>query len=601
MTILGPKTGEKIWDYSRGIDRVEVGEQVIRKSVSAEVNWGIRFISQPEAEEFVQNLCIELQRRLIDQRVKGRQLTMKIMRKSADAPLDPPKHLGHGKCDTFNKSIVLGVATNNADTIGREAISILRSYGFSPGELRGLGVQMTTLEPLKSSSDAHADGSQRRISFSVSAAPKSAKQLTEDPIDDSQTPKKPNAIPMSRDKLGTKEPRDPIDESVTPQKPRIAATRLFDGDDPIDDKISPLKAKATLVHPAAAIVKANASDQSAKKLLNLTGTQFILPSQIDQNVLAELPQDIRSKLLAQNRSRPTSRDQSPALTSRPQSPNREESVLLPSQLDPDVFEALPDDMKAEVLASYANAGLARVQSLVSQSPRKIRPEPTTKKTTPTKKRGRPPGALGRKNRQDPYSTLTQSNFVPKKVEAFAKPIDNGPDSDGYSSDTIDPEFLSALPEDVRQEIVNEHRRKRLAKKGGLMASNVGKKRRLPEAPQLGQRKLRLPPRDLRPTFTTRELSTLPQLRDTLTAWHKEFAEDGPHPDDVAAMERYLRRVVLDERDMGKVVSLIRWLGWLVEESDNDNEGTKAWSKALEGMKEKVQSAVKERGFGLLEL
>jgi len=59
--------------------------------------------------------------------------------------------------------------------------------------------------------------------------------------------------------------------------------------------------------------------------------------------------------------------------------------------------------------------------------------------------------------------------------------------------------------------------------------------------------------------------------------------------------------VLDERDMSKVVSLIRWLSWLVEESDDDNEGAEAWTAALDGMKEKVQQAVKERGLGLLDL
>jgi DNA repair protein REV1 len=166
---------------------------------------------------------------------------------------------------------------------------------------------------------------------------------------------------------------------------------------------------------------------------------------------------------------------------------------------------------------------------------------------------------------------------------------------------LDPDFLSALPEDVRQEIINEHKRKRLAKKGGLMTSTASKKRRPPEAPQLGQRKLRLPPREPRPTFTTRELSSVPQLRVTLTAWHKEFAEEGPHPDDVAAMERYLRRVVLDERDMSKVVSLVRWLSWLIEGSDDDNKGTRAWTTALEGIKEKVQAAVEERGLGILDL
>lgn len=138
MTTLGPKTGQKIWDYSRGIDHVEVGEQVLRKSVSAEVNWGIRFVTQEQADEFVQSMCEELHKRLMNERVKGRQLTMKIMRRAADAPLDPPKHLGHGKCDTFNKSLVLGVATNDKNILAREALSIMHGWGFSPGELRGL-------------------------------------------------------------------------------------------------------------------------------------------------------------------------------------------------------------------------------------------------------------------------------------------------------------------------------------------------------------------------------------------------------------------------------------------------------------------------------
>lgn len=138
MTTLGPKTGQKIWDYSRGIDHVEVGEQVLRKSVSAEVNWGIRFVTQEQADEFVQSMCEELHKRLMNERVKGRQLTMKIMRRAADAPLDPPKHLGHGKCDTFNKSLVLGVATNDSNILAREALSIMHGWGFSPGELRGL-------------------------------------------------------------------------------------------------------------------------------------------------------------------------------------------------------------------------------------------------------------------------------------------------------------------------------------------------------------------------------------------------------------------------------------------------------------------------------
>src|SRR5271170_2905457 len=104
------------------------------------------------------SLATELSSRLIKESFTGTHLMLKIMRRAADAPLDPPKHLGHGKCDTFSKSIMLGVATNSAEILGREAVSTLRSYGFSPGELRGIGVQMTKLEQKKSGTSGHPDG-----------------------------------------------------------------------------------------------------------------------------------------------------------------------------------------------------------------------------------------------------------------------------------------------------------------------------------------------------------------------------------------------------------------------------------------------------------
>lgn len=617
MTVLGPKTGEKIWDYSRGIDKTEVGVQEIRKSVSAEVNWGIRFITQLEAEEFVQNLCNELQRRLLNERVKGKQVTMKIMRKAVDAPLDPPKHLGHGKCDTFNKSVVLGVATNSAEVIGREAISVLRSYGFSPGELRGLGVQMTKLEPLKAS-NALPDGSQRRITFGAIAAAKPIKQ-DDDPIDDPQTPRKPKTVNLNRGNSGFETPSDPIDESITPQKPRsLAPPRFSHGFDAIDDIDSPKKTKSTSgqVHPAAAIARANASDQSAKKVLNLTGTQFIVPSQIDPAVLAELPQDIRSKLIAQSKSRPLppSRPESPAQFSKSRS-HSPAPFALPSQLDPEVFEALPEDMKAEILASYTShpyhlsSTAARGQSLLPQSPHKPRVPSTISKQvkrTPTKpKRGRPVGWRA-KPKEDPHSNLKQSNFVTPapfaREEASSRPDsrDGVHDDETNTSDILDPDFLSALPPDVRAEVLSEHRRKLIAKKGGLVTSlPLSKKPKKPDLP-IVQQKLRLPKKEKRPTFTTRELSTLEELRGTLREWFEEFREEGPIEGDVGALERYLVRVVGDERDLEKVVGVVRWLRWLVDENP-DGDGDKAWRRAIDGVERKIQEAVRERGMGVLVL
>jgi DNA repair protein REV1 len=583
ITLLGPKTGEKIWDYSRGIDKTELGEQVVRKSVSAEVNWGIRFISQPEAEEFVHNLCLELQRRLVEQKVKGRQLTMKIMKKAADAPLDPPKHLGHGECDTFTKSVGFWVATNSADITGREAVLILRGYGFSPGEIRGLGVQMTKLEPLKAS-DGFADGSQRKIDFGKATAPKLSKQ-SDDPIDDPETPKKAN-ITFTTSRRWNVE--SPIDGS-TASRSRTIVSPFLDNDDPIDDMKSPKKEYAARVHPATAISRANNSDQTAK-ILNLTGTQFFLPSQIDPTALAELPQELRSKLMAQSKSMPGSRDSTPGIKSRSESPATQYAMPLPSQIDPEVFEALPEGMKAEIVASYSAQGNTRHQKLLPQSPRKNKLLPT-KKWTPIKKRGRPVGAKNKKD--DPFSpTLTQSNFI------LGEPTDTLAETE--DSDVLDPEFLAALPDEMRLEVVAENRQKRLAKRGGLMASTL-KKRLHPEPPQLGQRKLTLPKREPRPTFTTKALWKEDELRGTIKLWHAEFRDEGPHIEDVQALERYLRRVVIDERDLAKVRGVVRWLAWLVNEDEAGRHGQMKWRGVLEGIKDSVQLAVKERGLAMLEL
>ncbi len=246
VILLGPKTGEKLWEYSRGIDKAEVGDQPIRKSVSAEINWGIRFVSQVEADEFVMNLCKELERRLLKEQVKGKNLTMKIMRRSLDAPLDPPKHLGHGKCDTFNKSVTFGVATHNAEAIGKEAVTILRSFKFSPGDLRGLGVQMQRLEPIRASAVA-PDGSQRLLSFGhVSSV--SGKKSNPDPIEDDGAGETSKATPG---KAGS---RDPI----------------------ADDPLTPRKPKASPFHPALALAKAGEADAKATTPLNVAGTQFIM-------------------------------------------------------------------------------------------------------------------------------------------------------------------------------------------------------------------------------------------------------------------------------------------------------------------------------------
>lgn len=547
MSALGPKTGEKIWDYSRGIDRGEVGEQVIRKSVSAEVNWGIRFVTHEQADEFVQSLCDELHKRLMNEKVKGRQLTMKIMRRAADAPLDPPKHLGHGKCDTFNKSIVLGVATNEKEVLGREAISIMRGWGFSPGELRGIGVQMTKLEPLKGSLEGPSLSSQKRLHFKTFDSPNHPTKQAES-VEDLDSPRKPRAPPA---------------------------------------------------HLAASLTTDISPSGKRRQPLNTLGTQFVLPTQVDPEVLAELPEDIISKIV------PKKPDKLPfELGSNiPIARERSSSPVLPpdalpaqSQLDQETLDALPSDVRAEILAFYQTSPKKPpAQGLLTQSPRKIRPvRPLSKKTTtPTKRRG---GLLtrGRNVSKSTWgSTLTQSNFVANRaLDSSADDAAPGPTSE------VSPEFLAALPEDIRREVLDQARRDRLKTRGGI--DLVGKrpnKPNRPAQPPPGQRFLRLPPRPAPPTFTAQRLSALPDLRDAISAWFEEFKAEGPYSDDVDALVGYLQKVIGEEGDMGKAVSVAKWLGWVIDEAEGVEKGRAEWTGALARVEEGVQEAVRERGLG----
>ncbi|KAI5861763.1 impB/mucB/samB family protein [Durotheca rogersii] len=615
VTLLGPKTGEKLWEYARGIDRAEVGEQPIRKSVSAEVNWGIRFISQDEAEEFVLNLCKELEKRLLNEQVKGSQLTMKIMRRSVDAPLDPPKHLGHGKCDTFNKSVTFGVATHDFQVLGKEAVSILRSYKFSPGDLRGLGVQLTKLEPIKASLSG-AEGSQKRLSFGAFRTPNSARKSTLEPIQNGDSSDATSAR-HRRGELG-----DPITESP----------------------LTPRKRKSDVYHPAFAISRASEADSRANTPLNISGTQFIMPSNPDLAVVAELPPDIRSRLMAQGSKASSSRgDDSPAARSRAQSPSANEEEEIPPEVDPEVFNALPEDVKAEVLEAYKPRGNKTTTA----------PPPPPPPPPPSPPKRRIPSLFARA-RERPTSgdaggsrTVQTSLLLPTRQQQLQLQAGGGGGGGDFfpeEDSEIDPAFLAELPEDVRREVLQDQRRRRARKRrrpgeadaAAAAASNGQQQQRRRLRFAVGPRPALVPFPLASPAPDGPPPTSLPAVRDALSAWFRRHRSAGaaPRGGDADALALYLARVVRDERDVDKAVKLVRWLEYLVGDDDDDDDGrssdasriggagedeegesgggvrgegkaraeeSEAWADVLTRLKQAVQDAVRERGLGPLSM
>ncbi|KAK7970507.1 DNA repair protein REV1 [Apiospora saccharicola] len=598
---LGPKTGEKLWEYARGIDRAEVGDQPIRKSVSAEVNWGIRFINQEEAEEFVFNLCKELERRLLNEQVKGKQLTMKIMRRSADAPLDPPKNLGHGKCDTFNKSTLFGVATHDAQVLGKEAVVMLRSFKFNAGDLRGLGVQLTKLEPLKTSATA-PDGSQKQLDFRNFRASTMKTKTTLDSIQDAGSPEKSKAAP------GRSGSNDPI----------------------IDGPLTPRKPKGNAVHPAFNLAKVSEKDDKARTPLNIGGTQFVIPSNPDPAVLAELPNDIRARLLAQASRSSESRESSPAPgRSRTQSPALSLDETPPG-FDPEVFGALPDDVKMEILAPYkpTRAAGPSSQTRLPQSPRKDRLIQPTKKTTPTKRRGRPagmPSLRARERQADANAKIVQTNFRSLRTNSSNNNNQNDQAGDGDEGDgataiegadmiddaaweELNPEFLAELPEDVRREVVAEHRLMKAQHFGlDLRAVENNRKRLLQEIDDDeedlvlpgGQTTLHFGPKPTKVAFTSAGLSTVAEITEMMNVWYRSTTAEGPHRSDAEMLEKYLVRVVLEERALTKVVKIVKWLAYLNEADVSNSPGKTCWKAVLQDLKDAIQKAMHSVGRGSL--
>lgn len=571
MQTLGPKTGEKLWEYSRGIDRTEVGEQVARKSVSAEVNWGVRFENQEQADEFVGSLCRELQKRLLKENVKGKQFSMKVMRRSADAPLDPPKHLGHGQCDTYNKSLVLGVSTNSHEVLTKEALSMLRGLGFSPGELRGIGVQMTKLEPMKSASDGNVESSQRRLQFRVrNSEPSSARKA----------PKIAHADPIQ-------------DDPETPKKQKLAETK----------------------HIAFGAEQLNRSTPS-RRPLNTLGTQFVLPTQVDPNILDELPDDIRSKLLRQARqSSPTpsarkSRDSLPsaaaAFTSTTPPTSSTDYANTLTSLPPKVHgDFVPQYAPAAELSSplRSSHGRRTDQAVLPQSPRKDRiiGLPAKKPhVQPVKRgRGRPPksaqlaSAAAATAKHQSGKTLMQARFISLKQPTLIDKDSSVEPTSLYdnSVEGLDEEVLTALPEDVRREVIEEHKRAK------LQASHLAISPEQVSAPAV-EPSITLPtkvPRPLKPSFPMQQSS---DLRKAMKLWVADFADEGPYSEDAEAFVKYLRAVVLEERDIGKATGLVNWMGWVVDDTHRNNDGDR-WKAAIEKFKKGVREAASERGLGVV--
>lgn len=268
------------------------------------------------------------------------------------------------------------------------------------------------------------------------------------------------------------------------------------------------------------------------------------------------------------------------LDSRPESPAPPD--VLPSQVDAEVFNALPDDMKAEVLAQYGRKPIPTPRP----SPRKNQLAQQKKPTTPTK-RGGIRSMLGKGQRErDAKAGIVQTSFIPAR-----------PQGDGFMEeqiDELDPEFLAELPEDVRKELIADHRRRKLAQRSGLDAPTGRRQNNTVDPETCLQSRIEFPAPPPKVSFASSGVTSTQETKDLLDAWHSETQDEGPHRGDVEVFEKYLVRVVNEERNMEKASTLVKWLDVLVEQDGKDGAGKTAWRSSLDSVKVVLQDALRKR-------
>ena len=142
---FGTKIGKNLHDNANGIDNRELKIETERKSVSVDINFGIRFKGLSEAEVLIGNLADELQKRAEQAQVMGNQISLKMKIRKPDAPRETKKYLGHGACDNLSRSLALLQPSREAGECKHLAIRLLKQLRPVAVDIRGMGLQLSKL------------------------------------------------------------------------------------------------------------------------------------------------------------------------------------------------------------------------------------------------------------------------------------------------------------------------------------------------------------------------------------------------------------------------------------------------------------------------
>lgn len=436
---IGPTAGETLYNKLRGIDKDRIEPPKSRQSVGANVNYGIRFINEEEVVEFISKLSDDVARRLKQNAVRGRHLTIRIMVRAADAPKEAPKFMGHGVCDVYHRSSGLtgpgGSAVGEGASISRAAWALVKALKVDPKELRGVGMAITKLEPVGNDrSDGVMKGRQALLNFKArSQAAKqndpgqaatigvdsTAKESGDTIADGAETVEGSRDFggPLTQGEALEDHDRALNDKTLSRPPALFLEPNDDEGEGSSDEKLlqpgpaslplrrSPSPEPVRLpLPPAARDVNARAhpppvAAMSASGMVPLTQMEIPPISQLDQEAVMALPAAMQAQIadarqrashaVSPGRGNARASDSgfpetSPTSTqSSPMTPRKAAQFMAPSfsQLSKDVLDELPASVRKEVLRQYGIDG----HGAAGESSRASAPA-DDKVTTPTKQK-----------------------------------------------------------------------------------------------------------------------------------------------------------------------------------------------------------------------
>ncbi|XP_053674481.1 DNA repair protein Rev1 [Anopheles nili] len=405
QTEFGKKFGETLYNACRGIDERPLVYDKGRKSVSVDVNYGIRFTTEQEVDRFMRQLTQEIHRRLVELRKRGKLVTVKLLVRSPEAPVETAKFMGHGLCDIVTKSLPLRQHTDELPVLECAVLELMRLMAIQPRELRGIGIQISKFDGSKRAAGDSAAGNRLRNMFQKAQNEK--KHPSESPGGQSRTVE--NVSEKTRSSFQQPDDQQPCTSrscTVRPNHIQVtsdAVKKLF---------VTPTKAEtnsttmdSTHLTPKRpdAPTRSPSSKRPGMAISNTRGRRGRPPNRTVQPGRKE---QTLKRFLATTEVRSTS------------------SHDVPAGLDPDVLAALPEDIRQEVIRDY------RSQQFLLQSRSSEQTHPPVERT-PVK--SSPQRSYTKRDRRSPATPQGKNSVEDQKIK-------------------IDFKFLQVLPPHIRIEV-----------------------------------------------------------------------------------------------------------------------------------------------------